>query len=73
MASGGRFEVKKVLFGAPNSHPAGEHEGIALPKGQDLQEYKAVKTEFHRVFGAELRRLLCVECEVQLADRKSVV
>jgi hypothetical protein len=33
-------------------------EGIALPEGQDLQEYEAVKAEFHRVFGAKLRRLL---------------
>ena len=41
-------------------------EGITLPEGQDLQEYEAVKAEFHRVFGAKLRRLLCVECELQL-------
>lgn len=78
--SGGKrrliFNLRGTRFGAEDVIAAQDRftrfqeavvtEGITLPEGQDLQEYEAVKTEFHRVFGAKLRRLLCVECELQL-------
>ena len=78
--SGGKrrliFNLRGTRFGAEDVIAAQDRftrfqeavvtEGITLPEGQDLQEYEAVKTEFHHVFGAKLRRLLCVECELQL-------